>query len=213
MAIQAFPSGPSPGSPGGLPPPGSIPDKQLLLVPIISLGPDGGSAMIHIKTDLGHKHVLEAIGDTQYNVIGKYKFHSHPWSIKPSFQILPAQGEAFALEIDYKGKESTTQFHTASCQTNCRRTHPNNICTRTRCMPFNSTLMSAFHCFSPRVECVGWGAVWCVTLRCVGVELMRISARVFCFLFGEFESWSSCWCSIVYCSSLFEFFELGCSVQ
>ena len=65
-------------------------DKEFLLIPVVSAGPEGGHGMLNIRTNLGHAHRLEAMLDTQFNVTGRYKFIHAPWVLKPSFQVSAA---------------------------------------------------------------------------------------------------------------------------
>ena len=69
-------------------------DKVFQIIPILSAGPEGGHGMVQIRTDLGHRHRLEAMLDTQLNVTGRYKFIHAPWIIKPSFMV--RQGHSHA---------------------------------------------------------------------------------------------------------------------
>ena len=70
---------------------GGRPDKVFQLIPILSAGPDGGHGMVQIRTDLGHRHRLEAMLDTQFNVTGRYKLIHAPWIFKPSFMVSTRQ--------------------------------------------------------------------------------------------------------------------------
>ena len=76
-------------------------DKVFQIIPILSAGPDGGHGMVQIRTDLGHRHRLEAMLDTQLNVTGRYKLIHAPWIFKPSFMVAPQQPPTTTLTIHH----------------------------------------------------------------------------------------------------------------
>ena len=89
---------------------GIEPDKQVLLIPVVQAGEGGGHGMLNVRTHLGHRHVMEGMIDTQWNVVGEYKYIHAPWVIKPSFRSITQQGDDLSLEVDYKGKEFMAQM-------------------------------------------------------------------------------------------------------
>lgn len=95
-------------------PPATSPDmphveKQLMLMPAISLSPDGQSGMLNVRTELGHAHVLEGMVDTASNVVGKYKFIYAPMTFKSNYRFIQQQGEDLSFECDYRGSEFVAQ--------------------------------------------------------------------------------------------------------
>jgi len=100
-AFQMFPPSQSPNAPHI--------EKQLLFIPVLSLSQDGQSGMLNVKTELGHKHVLEGMIDTSSNMVGKYKFLHSPWTFKSIYRSFQQQGEDLSFECDYRGKEFLAQ--------------------------------------------------------------------------------------------------------
>ena len=88
---------------------GLEPDKQVVFIPVVQAGEGGGHGMLNVRTSLGHRHLMEAMVDTQWNVVGEYKYMHAPWVIKPTFRSITQQGDDMSLEVDYKGREFVAQ--------------------------------------------------------------------------------------------------------
>ena len=88
---------------------GMEPDKQVVFIPVVQAGEGGGHGMLSVRTSLGHRHMMEGMIDTQWNVVGDYKYMHAPWVIKPTFRSITQQGDDISLEVDYKGKEFVAQ--------------------------------------------------------------------------------------------------------
>ena len=84
-------------------------DKQVVFIPVVQAGEGGGHGMLNVRTTLGHRHLLTGMIDTQWNVVGEYKYMHAPWVIKPTFRSITQQGDDLSLEVDYKGKEFVAQ--------------------------------------------------------------------------------------------------------
>ena len=110
---------------------GLEPDKQVVLIPVVQAGEGGGHGMLNVRTSLGHRHAMEGMIDTQWNIVGEYKYIHAPWVIKPSFRSITQQGDDVSLEVDYRGREFVAQAHAGLQRAGVRAVVPAAPCTAT----------------------------------------------------------------------------------